>query len=830
MSERITISKGNYVLNYSYERVPTLARFAKSNAFVRGIVGGFGSGKSSACTIEILRRGLMQRPGRDGVKRTRFAVIRQTYRQLEDTTKKTVFEWLPPHVFGEYKIARNEYYITAIPNVRIEILFRALDKPDDVNNLMSMELTGAWVNEAKEVSLEIIDALTGRVGRYPPLKEGGCTWSGIWMDTNPPDEDSWWFKKFEIEKPKGWEVFHQPTGFKPNAENLLTWEEYEKLQKDPNCGITPGLPPFYYERLAEGKSPDFIRVYINGEYGLLKQGKPVFEKSYNDEIHYADYEIKPLEGIPLVVGFDFGLNPSAIVTQYTPKGRLLVLEELTSDGVGLEQFVKYYFQPLMKQKYPEFDFLIVGDPAGVQRSQSDETSCFDILRKFGYRVIPARSNNLVDRIGAVEFFLNSLVEGKPRFLLSKNCKLLRKAFMAGYHYKRLRVSGEVYKDVPDKNWACVPLDYEILTLDGWKKYSEVSIGDKIYSYSLTENRIVEDEILDLHIYDNEEIDVIEKSTDKGNIKFISTPNHRNIVRHKRNKRYMVIKTEDLSTNHTFIMAASQKIPRKKALFSDAFISLCAWVSSEGTYRKNGGIIIFQDMVHNPNLVKYLDKLTTKFPDTMYRLKNSGTLASWRIVKETALLIRRLMPNKYPSMEFINLMNNRQRRLFIYEFLRGDGYINGAKVNILPDHGTISFSRARDFMKGYGAVRIRQGVNNKEVLEAIQIMATLSGIPVYNFKQEVNSKWKEWVLTLGKVRKFGVAFTKTRKLKVNGVWSPSTKETTWICRTPDRQVFITGNSHIMDALQYACLYYKTDHQEKFSIPKVDYSPAISYTGY
>lgn len=447
------IVNGNYSLNYSYERVPTLAKFAKSDAFVRGIVSGFGSGKSSACTIELIRRGLNQRPNKQGIRKTRFAVIRQTFRQLEDTTKKTIFDWLPPGVFGKYQVAKNIYTITAFPNTEIELLFRALDKPDDVNNLLSLELTGAWVNEAKEVSLEIIEALTGRVGRYPSVKDGGCSWSGIWMDTNPPDEDSWWFKKFEIEKPDGWEVFHQPSGFKPNAENLLTEEEYKKLQEDPDCGITPGLPPDYYKKLAIGKSKDFISVYINGNYGLLKQGKPVFEKSYNDSIHWADYEIKPIPQVTLVVGFDFGLNPSAIITQYTPKGRLFVLDELTSDGIGLEQFLKFYFNPFVKQKYPDYEILVVGDPAGVQRSQSNETSCFDILRGHKYKVIPAVSNSLVDRLGAVEFFLNSLVEGQPRFLLSNTCPLLRKAFMAGYHYKRMRVSGEIYQDTPSKNWA-----------------------------------------------------------------------------------------------------------------------------------------------------------------------------------------------------------------------------------------------------------------------------------------------------------------------------------------------------------------------------------------
>ena len=46
------------------------------------------------------------------------------------------------------------------------------------------ELTGAFVNEARELPKAVIDGLTHRVGRYPSKADGGCTWRGIWMDSN----------------------------------------------------------------------------------------------------------------------------------------------------------------------------------------------------------------------------------------------------------------------------------------------------------------------------------------------------------------------------------------------------------------------------------------------------------------------------------------------------------------------------------------------------------------------------------------------------------------------------------------------------------------------
>jgi hypothetical protein len=74
--------------------------------------------------------------------------------------------------------------------VESEILFRALDRPEHVSNLLSLELTGAWVNEAREIPWAVIKALQGRVGRFPAVRDGGCVDPGLILDANPPDDDA----------------------------------------------------------------------------------------------------------------------------------------------------------------------------------------------------------------------------------------------------------------------------------------------------------------------------------------------------------------------------------------------------------------------------------------------------------------------------------------------------------------------------------------------------------------------------------------------------------------------------------------------------------------
>jgi hypothetical protein len=131
-------------LDVTYLAPPTLGRFLASDAFVRMVLGPVGSGKSSACNVETLRRAQEQGHGPDGMRHTRWAIIRNTYGQLRDTTRKTFEQWIPG-ALGEWSETAFTFNLK-FNDVRAEVLFRALDRPDHVRNLLSLELTGAYTN------------------------------------------------------------------------------------------------------------------------------------------------------------------------------------------------------------------------------------------------------------------------------------------------------------------------------------------------------------------------------------------------------------------------------------------------------------------------------------------------------------------------------------------------------------------------------------------------------------------------------------------------------------------------------------------------------------
>lgn len=279
-------------ISIDYGRPPTISRFMRSNAFVRCIVGPLGSGKSSGCVMEILRRAVEQRPGPDGIRRTRFAVIRNTRPQLKDTTRKTFEQWIP-EALGKWNEQDFEFHMR-FGDVDCEVLFRALDRPQDVRKVLSLELTGAYINEAREIPKEVVDGLQGRVGRYPSKAQGGCTWFGIWMDTNPWHVGHWGHSLFSVEKPEGHEVYEQPSGLALEAENR------------------ENLPQGYYERLCHGKDTEWVDEYVRAKYPAADKGSVYGDLLAKLEAAngVCDFE-HPTDGV--FATFDLGVSDSTSI-------------------------------------------------------------------------------------------------------------------------------------------------------------------------------------------------------------------------------------------------------------------------------------------------------------------------------------------------------------------------------------------------------------------------------------------------------------------------------------------------------------------------------------
>ena len=116
----------------------TLKTFMKDDSFFRGLRGPVGSGKSVACCIEMFRRALLQKPSEDGKRRSRWAVIRNTNPQLRTTTIKTWLDWFPENDWGNFRWSVPFTHHIKKGDLDVEIIFLALDRPEDVKKLLSL--------------------------------------------------------------------------------------------------------------------------------------------------------------------------------------------------------------------------------------------------------------------------------------------------------------------------------------------------------------------------------------------------------------------------------------------------------------------------------------------------------------------------------------------------------------------------------------------------------------------------------------------------------------------------------------------------------------------
>ncbi len=166
-------------LDLDFTTSPTVWKFLNDDAFFRGLLGPVGSGKSYACAAEVMLRAVKQPVSpKDGVRYSRFVVVRNSYPELRTTTIKTWLELFPENVFGPMRWSPPITHHIKLPargdaaGIDCEVIFLALDQPKDIRKLLSLELTGGWCNEARELPLAVIQGLTHRVGRYPTKAHG----------------------------------------------------------------------------------------------------------------------------------------------------------------------------------------------------------------------------------------------------------------------------------------------------------------------------------------------------------------------------------------------------------------------------------------------------------------------------------------------------------------------------------------------------------------------------------------------------------------------------------------------------------------------------------
>ena len=462
---------------------PVTHDFLADKAFFRGIQGPVGSGKSSACCMAIMKAATEINPCRDGVRRSRWAVIRNTYPELKTTTIKTWQQWFPEKHFGNFLWTPPFTHAVKFGDVELEVLFLAMDQEEDVGKVLSLDLTGAWINEAREIPKSVLDAITMRLGRYPQRADAGNFDYGMIADTNAPAEDHWWAimsgqapvpehytdaEAISMGKPDDWNFYHQPEGMTPQfdkAGRVTGWLDNPKAENLEN------LPQDYYRKLLAGKRQMWGLVYVGNRIGSAQGGRAVYPE-FRTELHVID-DMDPDPRLPIIIGIDFGLTPAAIFAQRHTNRGFHVFDEIVPRDMtvkGLAEAIRgrivHWTNKLQLEGDTDMsrtfnDYEAWGDPAGDARSPHDEQkrTTFQLLDAYGVHARPAPSNDPVLRVEAVSSLLTEIIDGNPAIVISSRVRTLIRGFEDGYSYRKKRGQTEQrFEDKPEKNQYSHPHD------------------------------------------------------------------------------------------------------------------------------------------------------------------------------------------------------------------------------------------------------------------------------------------------------------------------------------------------------------------------------------
>lgn len=422
--------------------------------FIMGPVGG---GKTTVCAFKRVLAATLMPPDKKGVRRSRWIVLRTSFRDSERTVLKSWQQWFPKNYTGSTWTGGNDRPVTHIlrwrlfdgTTVEAETLFIGLGDHKVAEVLRGLEISGAWLNEADTLDEDALAAVEQRVGRYPAkvdlADQNAARHRQVIGDLNAPDEDNWVYTNF-MEKPKPRRVLYaQPSGRHPDAENL------------------GNLEAGYYEDMVATQEDWFVRRFVDNNFGYSRDGKPVYG-SFNRVLHVAARAIAVDPNLVTLIGLDAGLHPAALIGQATPRGQIRLTDELyLGHGYGADRFGEALLDLLDRRGYPartSGNMRVWADPAaqyGADREGGELAWTETMGLVLGVTMGIPMSNELSLRIGAVSQELrHTLDDGTPRMLISPHLKMTIRALSSAYRYKK-RADGR-FDPEPEKNDASHPMD------------------------------------------------------------------------------------------------------------------------------------------------------------------------------------------------------------------------------------------------------------------------------------------------------------------------------------------------------------------------------------
>jgi len=325
---------------------------------------------------------------------------------------------------------------------------------------------------------------------------------------------------------------------------------------------------------------------------------------------------------------------------------------------------------------------------------------------------------------------------------------------------------------------CVSEDTEILTENGWKKYNELEIEEKVFSYNLNTKKIEIDNIQRINVYTyNGNLNHIKNNS----LDYILTSNHNIIInvdkgkmiRNKTYDNFVGWKSMKFEKWLTFspnrrswhLLSGKTKghlsIGKQKA-------SLLGWIMTDGHISQQKDVTISQSLSANKSKCKIIEKTLIK----------SG-----------------LKFTKHIQKQKINIFNGNLYQMVIFRILKKDtkwiyDWIN---ENNSPKYKILKLKQT-ELKEVYNSMMLGDGSKKEfcdQDIKKLNFFQALCLCIGYRATIKINGgKFRTYISN----RDYCCLYKRNiSKIKYKGViWCPTTKTGTWIAKR-NGKAFITGNS-------------------------------------
>ena len=322
-------------------------------------------------------------------------------------------------------------------------------------------------------------------------------------------------------------------------------------------------------------------------------------------------------------------------------------------------------------------------------------------------------------------------------------------------------------------YGCVPLNYPILTAEGWKSVDDLVEGELVYAADMATGQLVKTPLRKINRYSNAPVNTY--STRGFNV--TTTANHKWVVASRKKRTWdeiNLVEAQDIKHDDK-IMLAYPYLSNHDDGYTDEEVQLISWVVSDGYLHRsktNHEIrgILMHIMQAKPQYIEEIKKLMTNFSHSVDTRPgvNYETAYTWRIHAEDARRVwdkSGIGDEKENLCQWVLSLNARHLEMFVDIFNKAEGHFSNGTWVVTQKHG-------------YTA-------------DAYRLAASLCG------KYVTSSEYKEGGISKYRLRK--KTFITAQKLVVEDagscdVWCPTTDYGTWVTQDENGSIIVTGNSN------------------------------------